>query len=301
MSGMSQQLGNRFPTKPTSRPHQPISARPTRTASFARSLTTQAGGERGFALLIVLWTMVLLTLLVIDITGNGRTEAQLAHNLRANAALEAEADGAVYDAIFREITSPVSPPKMQYATRTGVVVRVEDQAGKVNPNTASMDLLQALLRRVGMDAHASGMLAAAIADWRESASQPRPLGAKAPQYMAAGRNYGPPEEPFESIEELSNVLGMTPQILSRLAPHLSIYYDNEPVLSLADPVVAAAIKDVVGDQSANSNDTNTVPWRTLTITATAHGAGGSQFRRNAVVQTGTDGAASSYRILTWDH
>jgi general secretion pathway protein K len=300
MSGASQQLGNLVPTKLASRPHPAISSKPTRTATSSRTLTAHAGRERGFALLIVLWTMVLLTLLVIDITGNGRTEAQLANNLRANAVLEAEADGAVYDAIFREITSPVSPSEMQYATGTGVVVRVEDQAGKVNPNTASTDLLQALLRRVGMDAHSSGALAAAIADWRESTSQPRPLGAKAPQYSAAGRNYGPPEEPFESIEELSNVLGMTPQILARLAPHLSIYYDGEPVLSLADPVVAAAIKDVVGDQSASSNDTNAVGWRTLTITATAHGPGGSQLRRNAAVQTGTDGAASSYRILTWD-
>jgi general secretion pathway protein K len=261
----------------------------------------QTRGERGFALLIVLWTMVLLTLLAIAITSNGRTEAQLADNLRANAVSEAETDGAVYDAIFRELMSPVSPSNMQYVTRAGVVVRVEDQAGKVNPNTASTDLLQALLRRVGVDAQKSTMLAAAIADWRESASRPRPSGAKAPEYMAAGRNYGPPEEPFESIEELSNVLGMTPQILSRLAPHLSIYYDDEPVLSLADPVVAAAIKDVVGDQSANSNNTNAVAGRTLTITATAHGAGGSQFRRNAIVQTGTDGTAFSYRVLTWDH
>jgi general secretion pathway protein K len=257
--------------------------------------------ERGFALLIVLWTTVLLTLLVMDITSNGRTETQLANNLRTNAVLEAAADGAAYDAIFREIASPASPPSMQYVTAAGVHVRVENDAGKINPNTAATGLMQALLHRVGVGPQASASLAAAIADWRESASRPRPLGAKAPQYRAAGKSYGPPEEPFESIGELSNVLGMTPQILERLAPHLTIYYDGEPVLSLADAVVAAAIQDAVGDQPASvANNTDAGGGRVLTITTTARAPGGPQFQRNAVVQTGTDCARANYCILSWD-
>jgi general secretion pathway protein K len=267
-------------------------ANPARAASTYR--------ERGFALLVVLWTTVLLTLLVMDITSNGRTETQLANNLRTNAVLEAAADGAAYDAIFRAIASPASPPLMQYVTAAGVHVRVETDAGKVNPNTTSTDLMQALLRRLEVGAQASASLAAAIADWRESMPRPRPLGAKAPQYRAAGKSYGPPEEPFESIGELSNVLGMTPQILARLAPHLTISYEGEPVLSLADPVVAAAIRDVAGDQPASANNTNTGGGRVLTITTTVRAPGGAQFQRNAVVQTGTDGAAPGYRILTWD-
>jgi general secretion pathway protein K len=265
-----------------------------------RTRAANAYRERGFALLIVLWSTVLLTLLVMDITSNGRTETQLAGNLRTNAVLEAAADGAVYDAIFREIASPASPPSMQYVTAAGVHVRVENDAGKVNPNTASTDLMQALLRRVGVGAQASASLAAVIADWRESAPRPRPLGAKAPQYRAAGKSYGPPEEPFESIGELSDVLGMTPQILARLAPHLTIYYVGDPVLSLADPVVAAAIRDAAGEQPVSANNTDTSNGRVLTITTTVRAPGGAQFQRNAIVETGAGGAAPGYRILSWD-
>jgi len=56
--------------------------------------------QRGFALLIVLWSMALLALIGTRITAAGHVEAQLATNLRANAIAEAAADGAVFEALF---------------------------------------------------------------------------------------------------------------------------------------------------------------------------------------------------------
>jgi len=38
--------------------------------------------QRGFALLIVLWSMALLALLLTQVTATGRSETQLADNLR---------------------------------------------------------------------------------------------------------------------------------------------------------------------------------------------------------------------------
>jgi general secretion pathway protein K len=277
-----------------------MSERPAEISTSSRLPTRDTRHERGFILLIVLWTMVLLALLATGITGSGRTEAQFANNLRTNAMLEAETDGAVYHAIFREMTFPESLAAMRFATPTGVDVRVEDEAGKVNPNTASTELLQALLQRVGADAQAAYSLAAAIADWREDTSKPRPMGAKAPEYRAALRNYGPPEEPIESLGELSNVLGMTPQILARMAPHLSIYNDGEPVVKLADPVVARAIHDVVGDKYVTSVRSSATSRRTLMITATARGPAGAAFRRSAVVRIVAHAATVGYRILSWE-
>jgi general secretion pathway protein K len=225
---------------------------------------------------------------------------QLANDLRTNAVLEAETDGAVYDAIFREITSSGFTGATRYTTPAGVDVRIEDEAGKVNPNTASTELLQALLRRVGVDTQTAYSLAAAVADWRDDNARPRAMGAKAPEYRAAGRKYGPPEEPIESLGELSNVLGMTPRILARMAPYLSIYNDGEPVVHLADPVVARAIHDVVGDQYVGSDSAGATGRRTLTIAATAHGPAGAVFRRRAVIRTAADAATSGYRILCWE-
>src|SRR5438128_573318 len=56
--------------------------------------------SRGFALLIVLWVLVLIGVLVTQLTAAGRTELRIAHNLYANAAAEAAADGAINQAVF---------------------------------------------------------------------------------------------------------------------------------------------------------------------------------------------------------
>ncbi|MDR3535940.1 MAG: hypothetical protein P4L71_05530, partial [Acetobacteraceae bacterium] len=56
--------------------------------------------EAGFALLLVLWSLVLLSLILTQLLSAGRSEAQLAGNLRNAAMAEAIADGAVREAVF---------------------------------------------------------------------------------------------------------------------------------------------------------------------------------------------------------
>src|SRR4051794_36524705 len=154
--------------------------------------------QAGFALLVVLWTLSLLALLGTQLVATGRGEAQLARNLVDAAALEAATDGAVQQAIFgllerSERRWPADGT--EHFIRLGrivVAVRVDDEGGKVNPNIASDNLLQGLLLRVGAPPAVAASVAAAMIDWRTAGTQPSPLGAKAPQYVAAGRDYGPP-------------------------------------------------------------------------------------------------------------
>jgi Tfp pilus assembly protein PilX len=54
----------------------------------------------GFALIIVLWTLVLIGFIVAHLTASGRTEIRIAGNLVANSASQAAADGAIFEAIF---------------------------------------------------------------------------------------------------------------------------------------------------------------------------------------------------------
>jgi general secretion pathway protein K len=248
--------------------------------------------EQGFALLIVLWTMVLLALLVTGITGTGRTEAQLATNLRENAQLQAEADGASCDVIFHALAT--SGPLLAFGemVRGRARVRVEDEAGKINPNTAPLQLLLALLRHVGVADDMTASLAAAIADWRDDNPTASPSGAKAPQYIAAGQNYGSPQEPFQSVAELADVL-------VRLAPHISIYNMGAPELNVADPVVVAALNNVAGGQAIGAPASSATGSRTIGITATVSGPNGARFTRHADVGIGTGDHGPGYRILTW--
>ena len=57
--------------------------------------------ERGFALLIVLWTLSLLALGIAHVATTGRREAEIALNLSASAERQAVVDGAVFEAAFR--------------------------------------------------------------------------------------------------------------------------------------------------------------------------------------------------------
>jgi general secretion pathway protein K len=203
--------------------------------------------RRGFALVTVLWTLAFLSLLGTGLLANARLNTQRVRNLLDAAAAEAAAEAALHQAIFALLDT--SERRWRPDGRVHVLVygehrvelRVEDENGKVNPNLASPELLQALLLQLGVDRHGAAALAAAIADWRSPAHGPAAQRARAQPYAAAGRNITPPGTPFESLDELAEVLGMTPALLARLKPHLTLFTTSDPDVSTGDPVVAAAL------------------------------------------------------------
>jgi general secretion pathway protein K len=208
--------------------------------------------QRGFALLIVLWTVGFLALLGTQIVAAGRSASQLAGNLRQDAELEAAANGAVANAVFRVLAlrdpqfQPDGVVRELQIGRIPVLVSIQDESDRINLNTASGALLRALLIDVGNPPALATRLAAAILDWRTAGANPRPDGAKAADYRAAGLSYGPAGAPFGSVEELADVLGMTPALFERLAPHVTVLTDGDPDLSTRDPVVAQALTDAAG-------------------------------------------------------
>lgn len=261
-------------------------------------------GERGFALLIVLWTMVLASLIATQVTAAGRAEVRLAANLRAAAVLEAAVDGAVHEAIFRMLDRSESGWQADGRRRVLALpqgmasVLLEDQAGKVNPNSTSPELMSALLRLVGADARQADSVAAAMADWRFPGAEARPFGGKAREYRAAGLGYGPPEAPFRSIGEVGAVLGMTADLLARLAPHLSLYHEGGPDPGLADPIVLQAMRNRLGSQELAAGPRTGV--RVVAVVATVTRPDGAAFTRRAVVRVGAGQAGRPYQILAWD-
>jgi general secretion pathway protein K len=129
----------------------------------------------GFALLIVLWTLVLVAFIVTHITASGRTEIRIAGNLVANAAAGAAADGAIFATIFNRMDPKLEQRWALDGTAhelligdSRVMVRLEDEAGRINPNWASPALLEALLRATGSDPDSARRLAAAIGEWAGS-------------------------------------------------------------------------------------------------------------------------------------
>lgn len=257
--------------------------------------------DGGFALLIVLWSLVLIALLVTQVTAAGRSEALLTANLRRSAVLRAEADGALNLAIFHLIdpASSWAADGLDHVVRladAAVVVQVTDEYGKINPSQATSTVLAALLRGVGEGADRADELAANIVQWRFPTAEDPATGEKAQRYRAAGRDYAPPNSSFQSVNELVLVLGMTPDLVARLAPHLTLYTDSEPDTRRADPLVARALTVAAFPATTGSLP----PPRVVTITAAAVSSSGARFTRRAVVSLGPDRAGRPFRIVTWD-
>lgn len=211
---------------------------------------------RGAALLLVMWLIALLTALVGGFALAARIEHMQAVVLsRGIVAAQAARAGAEY-AITRVGSDQ---PRLRWLADgrvyrwdfgpARVEVRIVDEAGKVDLNSADANLLAALLRALDQPGAQAGQLAAAILDWRDPDSLTQPAGgAEDADYAAAGRPYGAKDAPFEGVAELQQVLGMTPALYAQVAPYLTVYSGRpqpDPAFAAA-PVLTAMGLDAAG-------------------------------------------------------
>ncbi len=256
----------------------------------------------GFALIIVLWALVLLTLVATQLTSTGRAEVRLASNLRGAAVAQAAADGCVYQAI-EQILAGVLPWPPDPAPRTwrvpGAVatVRLGSEDGKFDLNSVPVDVLARLLRGIGAGASEAQQLAVDIVLWRFPSAQTEE---RRRAYLQAGLDYTPPAAPFQSVAELGAVLGMTPGLLQRLGPHVTIYHDGDPDPRLADPVVRTILRErgLIADGAATQ--TSGPPTGTVIVDVDAEAPGGSRAHRHAIVRIGAASDKGGWKVLVWD-
>ena len=261
-------------------------------------------------MLIVLWMLVLIALIVGYVTSTGRREIQVARNIAANAAVSAAADGAVYRAIFA-LTDPQQgsrPPvdgsvqKMRIGGST-VSMRLFDENDRINPNLASVKLLEGLLWAVGTPSQTAADLADGITQWVGTARTLRPPDALAAEYRAAGLDYAPPETPLESLEELTRVRGMTVQTFASMRPHLTLFGSREPNPVTTDPIVAVAARYA---SQANATINASTPIfsgvgqdaRIVRVLASALGPGGAVAHSTVIVRVSSS-ERRGYAILSW--
>jgi general secretion pathway protein K len=268
----------------------------------------------GFALIVVLWFLVLIAAIGTYLMTNARSEAALARNILAATRAEALADAGVAEAVFN-LTDPdtgrrwaMDGASHEIAVPGGTVaIRLRDEAEKINPNLATSALIAALFAAIGNETADPVRLGDAIADWVGPGDQPRPAGAKKEQYRAAGLDYEPPNAPVHDLDELSLVLGMTPEALAAARPYLTVYTKvarpdgrnaSEIVrraLSLAPEAGAA---QAVLQTTAPAAPDPSAPDTVAEIEVTARGADGGVFLRHAVVAL-SSGSAKGYIVLDW--
>jgi general secretion pathway protein K len=256
--------------------------------------------EEGVALVAVLWTLILLSLVAASLSFESRTSARVARNAADAAAVRAAADAGVTRAIL-DLLTPGSGKSFRtdgtlYNWPFGesrVYISVQDEFSKVNLNYATEAVLTSIIRSVGIDQAKAQSLADAIADFRDSDNIPRLQGAEEADYRAAGVGWGPKNAFFQTIEELQQVLGMTPQIYERIIPDLTVYSGWTVNPDLASDRLKVALRRVGFRKFLPSSH-----GIAYSISAVAKSSTGATFVREATVQA-FSGSPSQVRVLTW--
>jgi general secretion pathway protein K len=268
-----------------------------------------ASEDRGFALLLVLWTMALLAFLAAQVTGAGRAETRVAAALRTGAQLQEAADAAVYETIWHMLNGagdywpPTAGVRVIREDAVPVVVTIFDQRGKLDVNQSPPALLQALFSLLGAGQEAAKTVANAIADWRSQ--QPAGTDNETPlasAYRMDGRAWGPAGQEFQRLDELQLVLGMTPALYAASLPYLTLGLEQGPWQSYASPVVLAAIAKAKHDSNLTVDFGDPRGPVVLLIEAHAAGAEGAAFTRRVLFRLdgSLSGPAWKYRILGWE-
>jgi general secretion pathway protein K len=203
--------------------------------SIARKRARPPSDERGFALVVVLWLAGLLAVLTASFALTVGTRLRVAGNVAESARAEALADAGASLAVLDLVDAHRTPDYQRRFPADGrpvpcsidgegaLSVSVTDEAAKIDLNTAGVPLLQALMVGLGEAPDRASQIADAIFDYRDADDTKRPNGAESAEYRAAGLGWLPKNAPFQSVEELAQVPGMTPQLLTRMQPWLGVH------------------------------------------------------------------------------
>ena len=265
------------------------------------------GRERGFVLILVIWLTALLALLAVGFAAAVQSNLRLASSAIQSAKAEAAAD-AGYQLAVLSLVSGAAPAARRFAfdsrpvscaldDEAWLTIRVQDTGGRISLNLANDRLLQALFIGLGESLDSASRATDSIIDYRDLDSDRRPNGAEKPEYDAAGRALGPKNAPFDTIEELNQVLGLQPALVARLAPFVTVHsqtagLDPRAVSSELAELLARGIEQLPARPGALAAVPGTLPGefvigspqRVFFVTSEGHLKAGAVFVREAVVE-----------------
>lgn len=211
---------------------------------------SRIGWQQGVALVIVLWVVSLLALIAGSFALTMRRDTSVAVALTSNARAQACAEAGLAYAQFM-LTQPDA--KLRWRDNGTVYslpqtwgelrIAIYAESGKVDLNASSEQQLAAILTNLIENESQRQQLVDAIMDWRDADDEPRPSGAERKQYQQNGAQHIPTNQAFQSLEELQQVLGVTPELYSQLEPMITVYSGSERVdLQKASPKIISALQ-----------------------------------------------------------
>ena len=183
--------------------------------------------QRGVALLVVLWIFIFLLVVAFDFSTSVREEATAAHRYSDETqgyyiALAGFERG-VYeflqqstgrDALGTQKKADIFDGDWNEEALGGGAFRVRwvDEGGKININRADEETLRRVFTNLGVEEPTKAILVDSIMDWRDPDDLHRTSGAENEYYRSLNPSYTAKNGPFDTVEDLLWVRGMTPEL-----------------------------------------------------------------------------------------
>lgn len=184
--------------------------------------------ERGIALIAVLWLLATLTAIAVLVAALSLDHLRAVRAMGEAVQADSVADSAIRLTLFRlagaQQRGSDAMPESRQTDLLGwtVNVRTDLESGRLDLNTGDRQLLFALFAANGWSESDAQAFVARIGSWTDPDGPAREGGAELRQYLAAGRDYGPRNAPFESVGELRQVLGGT-HVSDGILDSLTVY------------------------------------------------------------------------------
>jgi general secretion pathway protein K len=205
--------------------------------------------QRGVALVAVLLLvagLVAIATAVVALSVSQRRAAQQAHEAEVRReAIDGALRVALAEIAFGKPSGPFWHPRVP---RTVVVagkrveIVLEREAGRIDLNTADQKFIVAGLQAAGLSEDSARTGAARIQDWMDSDDAPSGRdGAEQEAYRHAGMAYGPRNGPFETVEEVRQLLGLGSLSDAALDAFTVYSQQKEPFAAEAPPATRRAL------------------------------------------------------------
>jgi len=259
-------------------------------SAFVRRFRRALRDQQGIALLIVLMVTTVMTVLILDLHQSVRINFYIASNLSdgvkaaylvrsgvqvaAGALLSDRQDNSV-DSLHEDwydFLGKLGMPGMPVGDGT-VIMEINDEAGRFNLNamvgkrgTARqqiVDIFRELLEAEELDPE----LANAVVDWidadeetvNEGGMEDAVYGYEAMEDGVTSKN-----APFDSLQEVRLVAGITDEVWQKLEPLVTIYGDAQLNLNTAEKKVMKAVLKVADEKADTSLIDNIIEGRDAT-------------------------------------
>ena len=181
----------------------------------------------GFALVVVIWIAGFLAVFAISVTVSVRSHALFARNATSEVLAKGIADGLVQLNAMQVAYTGGDVPQdgrwhaCDWFNEAGAWVAIQDHSGLVDLNTASPQLMTALLEGLGLTRVQAADMSATMRDFRDS-DNVADFGQSEPE-VYPGTRFRPKNAPFEAVEELDQLPGMTPELFLELRDLTTVY------------------------------------------------------------------------------